>query len=423
MPSTEFWAEIPDLTQPDLEILSVKLSQRFQEDPKALRRFAERVLTMPGTREGRPAFRQGIRRASEIPPGEDPVRLWFGLYPASVVLLIGETHAGKSSLLYNVAIHAARNEPLWDIKYGLGRPLHVLYIDPENAGNNCAKKLDRINEGRPDTLIFHDWRQKNLANALDQGELSDYLQEEQIDLCILDPITNIFNTLDENDNAEAARQMKDLIAISRETNACLLIVHHTGKDSSGNYGRGASARLAAADVGLVFRTRGNTEERDDDYTGEMEERDDVCRLQIIKNRFEGRASIFPRMAGADRFERVTFNDWKAAGESTGASKPPKRVQAQEEIYHCLADGNWYALADILHYCKNEEIGEHNTNKALRSMLEERIIERRREAHGKPFYRLIPLETRSAESQPPIGDCDSADLTKRPYREDDDADWR
>src|ERR1051326_8325425 len=50
-------------------------------------------------------FIRGVTRASDLPPGQEPRRLWFGLYPASVILLIGETGAGKSSLLYNLAIH------------------------------------------------------------------------------------------------------------------------------------------------------------------------------------------------------------------------------------------------------------------------------------------------------------------------------
>jgi hypothetical protein len=388
-------------------------------------------------------FRDGVIQADQLPEGIPPTRLWFGLYPGSVVFLIGETGAGKSSLLYNLAIHIARNDPLWNVHFGAHRPLNVLYADPENAGNwkegvggVCAQKVDRINAGRPPTLRFHDWRDCDLMDTRTQEDLREYMREEQTEILLLDPIANIFGTKDENDNAEAAKQMKVLTAISRESGVCIILCHHVGKADMSNYGRGATARLAAADVGMVLRVRSDIEDADDDFTGELIPRDDVCRLQIVKNRWEGRASLYLKMTGEDQFQRVSQKEWKEAGSSKtlggdtkGKDAVQKLYKAKEAIRAFMADGQARPTAWILEYLKqNEGIGEYSARPALKEMVDDRILVTFKEGQTVA-YKLLddghsPKENHhhqeATDTKNPLDET-FFDPPKMPYK-DDDGGW-
>ena len=357
-------------------------------------------------------FARGAICAAEMPDAEEPVRVWFGLYPRSVALLIGETGAGKSSLLYNLCIHAARNEPLWRVGFGLGRPLRVLYVDPENSGNfseghggQCAVKIERIGQGKPRDLIFHDGQGVDLANALHIAALRQFIEAERFDVVVLDPIANLFGTKDENDNAEAARQMTALTALSRATGACILAVHHTGKNSTGDYGRGASARLGAADVAFMFRAKGDVDEVDDTFDGELRQREDQCRLQIVKNRIQGRGSLYLRMAGEDRFAPSTFESWKSArARADGAAT--KVQMAEEEIKLYLSDGLWHGRAEMVEALRKEDLGRNVVDAALECLVSaELVISQRKGKGGSLLYLLASfagdgvVKADSAESFP------------------------
>jgi len=338
-------------------------------------------------------FSTGFIKASEMPPAMAPNPYWFGMYPGRVTLLIGETGAGKSSLLLNVAVHAALGECLWF--FGFPGRLRVLYVDPENSGSYrdeepegglCSVKLERIGKEKPDLLTFHDGRGVNLSNPTHMAALRDWICAEHYQLVFLDPIANLFNTEDENSNAEAARQGKALTTLSRETGACIVTAHHTGKDNTGNYGRGASARLGAADVGMVFRSRGTQEEADDTYTGQTRQRTDICRLQIVKDRpnFFGPSSRYLRMAGDDRFLLDMFENWKTAGRN---ARENKADLAKEEIMLLLQDGSERSRQQIHDALATEGIGRDAVDAALHILVNEKALTMRTGERGAKFYQI------------------------------------
>lgn len=347
-----------------------------------------------GESEAANPFLTGRMKASKMPPSLRPAPLWYGMYPGRVALLIGETGAGKSSLLLNIAVHAARGASLWGFEFP--RSLRVLYVDPENSGNYrdaepdgglCAAKMERTEQEKPDNLEFHDGRNVNLSTAAHMAALREIICDEKFDIVILDPIANLFNTEDENSNAEAARQGKALTALSRETGACVVVAHHTGKDTQGNYGRGASARLGAADTGIVFRARGSGEENDDTYTGATRQRDDVCRLQIVKDRpnFFGPSSKYLRMAGNDRFDLDTFDSWRGLAKE---GRIPKTNQATEEISIFMQDGMERSRAVLLKLLENEGIGRATADASLKFLTENNTLTMRTAAHNEKFFQIV-----------------------------------
>ncbi len=384
----------------DLDLIAgIKEASEGQLDP-IMRAVLERyphdhvsgTIASSNTNKVTNPFARGSIRAWDLPEAEEPERIWFGMYPGKVVLFIGETGAGKSSLLYNICVHAARNEPLWNVPFGLHRPIKILYIDPENSGNFaegqgglCSQKLERIGQGKPKDLIFHDGHGVNLADSSHIAALGEYIKFESIDVVVLDPIANLFRTKDENDNAEAAKQMTSLTALSRSTGACVIAVHHTGKNTNGDYGRGASARLGAADVALMLKAKSGNENVDDTFDGELQQRTDVCRLQIVKNRLEGRGSIYLQMEGEDRFKRSTYAEWQG-GCATGSSVT-KSDTAEVEILKLLDDGDWRARSDIQGSMKALNIGEHSTAEALKKLQSRKLIDVDRRAKGLLRYKM------------------------------------
>ena len=392
----EMIASIKEAGQNALKPLVCALTERYGIEPIGMQ-FA---LAGGGEEAGNP-FAQGLIQASDMPPANPPTPLYFGMYPGRVTLLIGETGAGKSSLLYNIAVHAALCETLYGFNFlNSGK---VLYIDPENSGNYrdgeldgglCGAKLERIGKGCPANLTFHDGRALDLSKPSHMEHLKDLICAGRYTLVILDPIANLFNTKDENSNGEAAQHGKALTALSRETGACIVAVHHTGKQEGGNYGRGASARLGAADVGMVFRARGESGDLDDTYTSNTRQRNDICRFQIVKDRpgWFGPCSKYLQMAGEDRFDLVTFESWKGSGQS---ERVDKTSQAEEEITLLMQDGVERSRALILEKMKAEEIGAKATDTALTKLADKSsgspVLTLRRGERNTAYYTIAREE--------------------------------
>jgi energy-coupling factor transporter ATP-binding protein EcfA2 len=401
--------------------------------PGAIEAYRAKILAEKTGKANKSPFARGWRKASEFKDEIAPiVRIWFGLYPGALVLLIGETGAGKSSLLYNICIHAARNEALWGIDYGLHRPLKILYIDPENSGNYDSddgglsqQKVLRIGQGKPELLQFHDGQGVNLSLVEHWTAFEEFLELERPDIVVLDPIINLFGTKDENDNAEAGRQFSLLQLLAKRLNICIVAVHHTGRDGSGIFGRGATARLGNSDVGIVMRVKGNTEDVDDDFGKEDDGTPpvmEIVRCQIVKNRKEpaGKASLFLAKIGNDQFERRGFEDWKSAGSvwtpGSGA-KPSKREAAEEEIYQTLLGGGWQPGDGLIAAVKREGIGERNIRAALAKLERDGTIEKGRMGNGNTLsYRLKP---QGDNDTPPVPEPPSEPRKRRANTEEGD----
>jgi hypothetical protein len=180
-------------------------------------------------------------------------------------------------------------------------------------------------------------------------------------------------------------------------------VHHTGREADSptrHSGRGASARLAAADVGIVFRVRGTAEERDDSYAGQTLPRSDLCRLQISKDRagMFGRSSLYLRMVGNDCFERVTFEEWRRG--SPPAARVTKTEAAEKQIGTFLRDGREHPRTEIEEAMRSGGIGIHATRDALRRMAEAGVLTEQKGAAGRLYYRVAGAPA-SEESRLPV----------------------
>lgn len=260
-------------------------------------------------------FSAGLVLGNCLPETRQIDPLWFGLYPACAHLLIGESGAGKSSLLYNIAIAAARNQTIWNLRFGVYEPLSVLYIDPENAGNyrnlneldggNCRRKINNILGevgALPPTIAFHDGENLNLFDPADIRALKRMIRRgidgNPFDIVILDPLAKVCRFEDENSNAEMQQAADTIRALSRDIGACVIATHHTGKTQVDGVlsGRGGSGLAGPFDVVFTYRSTAPAD-INDEWSGETQVRRDVCRLKIWKDRFglHGNAALYLRL--------------------------------------------------------------------------------------------------------------------------------
>lgn len=376
--------------------------------------FLEMALTA-GAEDDDP-FVRGLVQASMLPESLANERLWFSVYPGSVGYLIGETGVGKSTLLYGMAMQAALNQPYFDIEYGLGRQLNVLYIDPENAGNeenggNCRLKLDKMGyDWRPPNLVFSDGMGLDLSRPKHMATLTRLITEPQhyikgwdrgpFDLAILDPLANVYAVTDENSNAEAAARVKALKALSAHTGVSSLLVHHDSpKTGSGmSYGRGATATLAGVDTAFVIRSREPQDDVNDDYRSrEGVQRTGLIRWQNTKNRLGGKGSIFLKMLGGDRFQRVGFEDWQGAEPRGGAPDNPM-PRIKEAIKTFLTDGRWYGTDSIAAFVVEDTGAPQSAARAgIKILLDEGEIRAIKDGRGTK-YRLAGFEDNDADAR-------------------------
>ncbi len=247
----------------------------------------------------------GIIWANHVPPpGEQVESLWGPfLYPSSIHLLAGDAGLGKTTLFYNVVVRLARGEPF--AGFDSPRTLRILYYDLETPEDLFKYKLHLVSENcPPEGLAF-------ARTSFSTDETISWVKKYHFDLIVIDTMNEAFQTEDENNNAEANRQMQELRRIVRETGAAILALSHMAQDATtkGVYKyRGATARPAAADVVLNLESAGLKPVKDD-----PEKTAEVVKLEVAKSRWAGsKEYIALQKVGEDRFELFEMSNGAAA---------------------------------------------------------------------------------------------------------------
>jgi DNA repair protein RadA/Sms len=144
--------------------------------------------------------------------GEFDRVLGGGIVPGAVILLSGEPGVGKSTLLLDVAAHAARG----------GRK--VLYVSAEESAGQVYLRASRTG-GLNDNLY--------LANDTDLGSVLGHIESLRPDLLIVDSVQTVSSGALEG-SAGGVAQVREvaatLIRVAKDTALPIILVGHVTKD-------------------------------------------------------------------------------------------------------------------------------------------------------------------------------------------------
>jgi len=180
----------------------------------------------------------------------------------AVTLFVGQTSAGKTTFLHNLAFHLSTGREFVGITPP--RPCRVLVLDFESYDDLLAEHLEAIGTAEG-------WDFLDLESVQDKrgGELVKIIEarvrEDRYDVVIVDPIMEAFPVKDENDNALAELQMRAFRQLARGTGAAVVLAHNSGLRTSRTtsrgrqgvaqspfLGRGATTRVDRSDVAINF---------------------------------------------------------------------------------------------------------------------------------------------------------------------------
>ncbi|MBI3941527.1 MAG: AAA family ATPase [Chloroflexi bacterium] len=203
--------------------------------------------------------------ADALKPQEPPAWIVDQLIQdAGVCLVVGSPGSKKTWLLLDLAVCVALGID-W-----LGKPVKscpVLLIDEESGPRRLMHRLGQVLRGHqaePDVPVYcTSLAGFNLANSRDYGvgsidaekhtrEIAGLIQQTGARLVIMDALADIALGAEENSVREMHPVLSRLRRIADETQAAIVLIHHTGK--AGVY-RGSSAISGAVDLMLMCESK------------------------------------------------------------------------------------------------------------------------------------------------------------------------
>jgi hypothetical protein len=299
----------------------------------------------------------------EAPPLEP---LWgYFLFRKAVTSIVGDPGICKTTFGYGLGFALSSGEPFLDI--APEEPVKVLYLDFESSSPLVKSRKSLLTEMEmPNFFIYNDcyWFLPQMA----AGTVK-YCRENGINLIFIDNQSMAFNTKDENDNAEAIKQMRFVRNFTNACNASTVIFHHTSKANlpGTRKGTGAFARARLADICI------NLDVLDENHP-------DIVRLETVKNRLLDEKVLWYLKKEQGKF---IFTD-----PPLGVARIQTNTQiykAQQLILNTMEAGKEYKLAELIDLVSGNGLGEDTADHALRKLYQlGRIIKPRYGFYAKPL---------------------------------------
>jgi phage/plasmid primase-like uncharacterized protein len=190
--------------------------------------------------------RISIKQLLEFIPDEDPQCVIGNRYlcKGGSLVIVGQTHVGKSSFGLQMAITLALGGDFFGIAANPVKPLKILFIQAENDIGDMAEMFQGILLGtgqmthsKEHNLVLAQNLKKNLILVRDQVHTGAHfasacrklVQVHQPDMVFFDPLLSFYGD-DINDQQAAGDFLRgQLNPISEETGIIWVAMHHTGK--------------------------------------------------------------------------------------------------------------------------------------------------------------------------------------------------
>jgi len=170
------------------------------------------------------------------------------LYQDTLAMLYGPSGSGKTFLAVAWAMHIATGR--WWEGHTV-EPTPVLYIIAEGA-RGVGKRVEAWTEHNKQTLeqsepIYWHPAAINLAERPQAEALATVAAELGVGLVVIDTLARCAVGAEENSAKDMGKLVDNCDIIRNKTKACILFVHHSGKDLSSG-ARGSSVLRAAMDT-------------------------------------------------------------------------------------------------------------------------------------------------------------------------------
>ena len=180
------------------------------------------------------------------------------LYPGTY-LFVGAPKVGKSFLMAQLAYHVSTGKPIWENEVRQGK---VLYLALEDDYSRLQKRLYRMFGTEGTNNLFFSVSAKNLNGGLFE-QLEKFIEENpDTRLIIIDTLQKVRESGAEKfsyaNDYEVIAQLKNF---SDRYGICLLLVHHTRKQNSGDKFdmiSGTNGLLGAADGAFLLQKEKRT---------------------------------------------------------------------------------------------------------------------------------------------------------------------
>lgn len=207
-----------------------------------------------------PADEKEIIRPLSAVRNAPPLRPLWGnwIFEDSVIMLVGEPGIKKTTFLYNLALRLVDNEAFLGVKATVPA-VRIIYCDFESGDALVRARVEALGEYPKDDNSFLLINEKGLTFTNVIPRITKWVKDRPTfpTIVIIDCIRAAFDMRDENDNAEASKQMVNVRNLMNTISPCaIFLVHHSSKaEMSGTKkGSGAGARSALADILWNFET-------------------------------------------------------------------------------------------------------------------------------------------------------------------------
>jgi len=182
---------------------------------------------------------------SNLPPLKPLINHY--LYRDTLAMLYGPSGSGKTFLAVTWAMHVATGH-WWEGH--IVEPTSVLYVIAEGAAG-IGKRAEAWTEHHKQTLehsepIYWHPAALNLAERPQAEALATVAVDRGVGLVVIDTLARCAVGAEENSAKDMGKLVDNCDLVRNRTGACVLLVHHSGKDP-GNGARGSSVLRASMD--------------------------------------------------------------------------------------------------------------------------------------------------------------------------------
>jgi hypothetical protein len=187
---------------------------------------------------------------ASIEPPEPLAQGWFNRN--SFAVLFGPAKKGKTFVAIDLGMSVATGRGKW--MCGPAETGRVVYCLGEGiSGLNRRIQAWRTHHGITDpaelTVLPH---VPQLHNGVDVTDFIEAVHAHTPDLIVIDTLARATVGVEENSSKDMGEVIAQVDRIKEATGACVLVLHHTGKDASRGT-RGSSALTGAIDTGVEVR--------------------------------------------------------------------------------------------------------------------------------------------------------------------------